>query len=121
MFGSILFLAMLPVVGLSIHVASTAIAMLAVGIGQSAFSVMQSTLVLVAAPAERRMPAMGLMTVVIGLGPIGFLALGWLAERTGAATAAALSASAGLIVLALTWRWWRACWQPLPAEPSART
>ena len=120
-FGSILFLAMLPVVGLSLHVASAAIAMLAVGIGQSAFSVMQSTLVLVAAPAERRMPAMGLMTVVIGLGPIGFVALGWLAERTGAATAAALSATTGLIVLALTWRWWRACWQSLPAEPSART
>ena len=112
--GAFLFLGMLPLVGLSTQVGLSAAGMLMLGVGQSAFSVMQSTLVFVAAPADRRLPAMGLLTVVIGMGPLGFLALGWLAERTGAPVAAAASALAGLVVLAISWPWWRACWQPNP-------
>ena len=87
----------------------------------SAFGVMQATLVFVASPPARRAQAMGLLTMCIGTGPIGFLMLGWLAERVGAPAAVAISAAAGLAVLAATWRWWpgttrrcpgttRACW-----------
>ena len=82
-----------------------------VGIGQAAFSVMQATIVFVAAPVERRMQAMGVLTMCIGVGPVGFLMLGWLAERLGASSAAVISAVTGLAILAASWRWWRACWR----------
>ena len=51
-------------------------ALLLVGFGQSGFSIMQATLVYLLAPAEVRTRVLGLLSVCIGLGPIGFLALG---------------------------------------------
>jgi MFS family permease len=109
--GVTLFLVMLPAFALSTHPLAAAAALLMVGFGQSAFSVMQATIVFVSAPIERRVHAMGLLTMCIGTGPIGFLALGALAERFGASAASVASALAGLVALGLTWRWWRACWQ----------
>ena len=109
--GVIVFLAMLPLFALSTHPLAAAAALLVVGIGQSAFSVMQATIVFVAAPIERRMQAMGVLTMCIGIGPVGFLMLGWLAERLGASPAAVISAVTGLVTLAATWPWWRACWR----------
>ena len=109
--GVILFLSVLPVLALSTHVPLSGGALLLLGMGQSAFAVMQSTIVYVAAPPDRRPQAMGLLTMCIGTGPIGFLLLGWLAEHQGASVAAVISAVAGLLVLALSWRWWRPCWR----------
>jgi MFS family permease len=123
--GVILFLAMLPLFALSTHPLAAAAVLLVVGIGQSAFSVMQATIVFVAAPIERRLQAMGVLTMCIGIGPVGFLLLGWLAERHGASSASVISAVAGLVTLAATWPWWRACWRdegsptPRPAPPAA--
>jgi predicted MFS family arabinose efflux permease len=109
--GMTLFLGMLPLFALSTDPFAAAAALLLLGVGQSAFSVMQATIVFVAAPAERRMQAMGLLTMCVGVGPIGFLALGWLAEQLGASGAAVISALTGLAVQAVTWPWWRACWR----------
>ena len=109
--GVTTFLAMLPLFALSTHPLAAAAALLFVGIGQAAFSVMQATIVFVAAPVERRMQAMGVLTMCIGVGPVGFLMLGWLAERLGASSAAVISAVTGLAILAASWRWWRACWR----------
>jgi MFS family permease len=108
--GLALFLAMLPLFAFSTQALAAGAALLVLGVGQSAFSVMQATLVYVATPPERRTHAMGVLTMCIGTGPIGFLMLGWLAERLGASPASAVSAGAGLLVLALSRRWWRACW-----------
>ncbi len=109
--GVIVFLVMLPVFALSTQPWAAAVALLVVGIGQSAFSVMQATIVFVAAPIERRMHAMGVLTMCIGVGPVGFLMLGWLAEHLGAPSAAVISAAVGLLTLAVSWRWWRECWR----------
>jgi predicted MFS family arabinose efflux permease len=109
--GVVLFFVTLPLFALSTHPLAAAAALLVLGIGQSAFSVMQATIVFVAAPIERRMQAMGLLTMCIGIGPLGFLALGWLAERFGASPAALISAASGLVSLAATWPWWRVCWR----------
>jgi MFS family permease len=109
--GVVLFLAMLPLFALSPHWIPAAAALLALGVGQSAFSVMQATIVFIAAPVDRRMQAMGVLTMCIGTGPIGFLALGWLAERLGATPAAVICAGSGILVLAASWPWWRACWR----------
>ena len=51
--------------------------------------------------------SMGVLTVCIGTGPIGFLWLGWLADRIGAHNATALTGVLGLLALAATWRWWK--------------
>ena len=59
------------------------------------------------APAEMRSRVLGLLSVCIGLGPIGFLMLGGLAEALGAPAATTIMGATGLAVLALTRRWWR--------------
>ena len=57
------------------------------------------------------MQAMGVLTMCIGTGPVGFLLLGWLAEWLGASVASVVSAVVGLLALAASWRWWQACWR----------
>jgi hypothetical protein len=68
---------------------------------------MQPTLVFLATPPEMRSRVLGLLSVCIGLGPIGFTALGLLAEAVGAPAATAATGLAGLLVLAATFPWWR--------------
>lgn len=82
-------------------------ALLANGMGQAGFAVMQATLVYLAAPPEMRSRVLGVLTVCIGLGPLGFLHLGLLAELFGARMACIITGAEGLLILALTWRIWR--------------
>jgi MFS family permease len=84
-----------------------AAALLFTGLGGAGFSIMQATLVYLAAPPEMRSRMLGVLSVCIGIGPIGFVHLGWLAELIGAQWATAASGIEGLMVLALTRRWWR--------------
>jgi MFS family permease len=83
-------------------------ALVLTGFSQAGFSVMQATLVYLAAPAEMRGRLFGLLAVCIGVGPIGFLHIGLLADAIGAREATIVSGVEGLIVLGLTWRFWRA-------------
>lgn len=83
------------------------VALLLAGLGGAGFAVMQPTLILLAAPAEMRSRVLGLLSVCIGLGPLGFLLLGGLAEVVGASAATAGMGVAGLVALLLTRRWWR--------------
>jgi MFS family permease len=82
-------------------------ALLLSGFANSGFSVMQATLIYLAAPAEMRSRLYGVLSLCIGSGLVGFLHLGIMAELIGAPWATVLSAGEGLLVLALTWRWWR--------------
>ncbi len=82
---------------------------LALGLVQTCFAVMQVTLVYTAAPPRLRAEAMGLMTMCIGVSPLGFLAVGALAERLGAPMATLVCGLFGLLGVALTWRLCRAC------------
>jgi MFS family permease len=107
--GVVLFLALLPAFALSRHPLLTALVLLAIGVGQAAFAVMQSTLVYLSVPPQRRLDAMGLLTMCIGVGPVGFLFLGWLAQRFGAPAAAVTCSVAGLACVLLTWPLWRPC------------
>lgn len=92
------------------------LALLVNGTGQAAFAVMQATLVYLAAPPEMRSRVLGVLTVCIGLGPIGFLHLGLLAELFGARMACIITGAEGLLVLALSWRLWR----PILTEETRR-
>ena len=98
---------MLIVFALVPNVPIAGAALLLTGVSNAGFSVMQATLIYLAAPPEMRGRMYGVLSVCIGSGPIGFLALGVLADLIGASTATALSGVVGLFALAATWPWWR--------------
>jgi MFS family permease len=89
----------------SLGIAGTALVL--TGFGGAGFSTMQATLVYLAAPPEMRSRILGVLSVCIGVGPIGFVALGLLADVIGAQWATTASGSAGLLCLALTRPIWR--------------
>jgi len=82
-------------------------ALLFTGLSGAAFSIMQATLVYLSAPPEMRSRILGVLSVCIGTGPVGFIALGMLADAIGAPWATAASGLAGLLALLLTRRLWR--------------
>jgi MFS family permease len=82
-------------------------ALLLTGLGGAGFSTMQATLVYLAAPVEMRSRILGVLSMCIGTGPIGFVALGLLADGIGAQWATMASGSAGLLCLVVTRPLWR--------------
>jgi MFS family permease len=105
--GVTVYMGMLIVFALVPNVPVAGMALLLTGVSNAGFSVMQATLIYLAAPPEMRSRMYGVLSVCIGSGPIGFLALGVLADLIGASAATALSGAAGLCALAATWKWWR--------------
>ncbi len=86
-----------------------AVLLLAIGgLGTAVFASLQTSLVMMEAPAEARSRILGLITTCIGTGPLGVLLIGVLADSVGARPAVAITASMGLgclaAVLALTRR-----------------
>jgi MFS family permease len=82
-------------------------ALLVTGLAGAAFSTLQATIVYLAAPAEMRSRILGVLSVCIGTGPVGFVWLGWLADLIGAPHATAITGVMGLLALAATWPLWR--------------
>ncbi len=74
----------------------------------SAFGAMQATLIYQVAPPSMRGRYLGLMTLAIGAGALGFLNVGLTAELVGAERALILLGLEGLIPLLLIARGWRA-------------
>ena len=105
--GVVSYLVMLIVFALAPSVPLAGAALLFTGVSNAAFSVMQATLIYLAAPAEMRSRLYGVLSVCIGVGPVGFLTLGVLADAIGAPLATAMTGVLGLLALALTRRWWR--------------
>ena len=75
--------------------------------GGAAFAAMQATIVYLAAPAHMRSRVLGVLSVCIGTGPIGFVWLGWLADRIGAHYATVVTGALGLLALAAAQPLWR--------------
>ncbi|MEM1316382.1 MAG: hypothetical protein AAGI51_17630, partial [Pseudomonadota bacterium] len=93
-------------IGLIGGIWTLAIGLSAAGLAAAAFSSMQSTLIWSVAPPAMRGRYLGLMTLCIGAGVLGFANVGLTAERVGAQAALVLLAAQGLPVLALiAWRW----------------
>ena len=78
---------------------AAAAVLLAIGLAGACFSAMQSTLSYLNALPEYRSRVLGVLTLCIGTGPIGFLHVGWLAESFGAPVALMVTASEGLLAL----------------------
>ena len=74
--------------------------LLLVGIGQSCFAVMQSSIILLTASDEMRGRAMGTVMIGIGADPLGKLQTGLLAENYGAPVALGVQASLAAILVA---------------------
>ena len=83
-------------------------ALLTFGFFGAGFSIMQATLIYRLAPPELRGRVLGLISVCIGVGPIGFLQLGILADLIGAADAVIATAMTGFVVAVLLFREWKA-------------
>ncbi|MGH6708960.1 MAG: MFS transporter [Bradyrhizobium sp.] len=105
--GVVCYLIMVVMFALVESPALAGAALLLTGLGGAGFATMQATLVYLAAPPEMRSRLLGVLTVCIGTGPIGFVWLGWLADRIGAHNATAVTGVLGLLALAATWRWWK--------------
>ena len=67
----------------------------------------QSTLAFHAARPEMRARILGLLSVSIGMGPVGFLQVGLLADAVGAQLAIIILSAEGALALLLTQRFWR--------------
>ena len=106
--GVALYLLMLPVFALAPGPLLAGSVLLLTGLANSGFSIMQATLVYLAAPPEMRSRVFGVLSVCIGVGMIGFLHLGWLASIIGATWAIVTIGAEDLVALLLTRRWWRA-------------
>lgn len=76
------------------------------GMFQAVFAVMQATLVYQSAPVAMRARLLGVLSVCIGTGPIGFLYLGFLAELLTPRFATMALAAQGMLVMFLTRRYW---------------
>jgi MFS family permease len=83
------------------------LALLLTGLAGAGFATLQATIVYLAAPTEMRSRVLGVLSVCIGTGPIGFVWLGWLADQIGAPTATAITGLIGLVALAATRPMWR--------------
>jgi MFS family permease len=70
-----------------------------VGLGNSGFSTMQSTIILLSAAPGMRGRAVGILGLCIGSTPLGLLELGAMAAVVGAPAAIGLNASVGLLLL----------------------
>ncbi len=104
--GTAVFMAMLVAFALSPTPVPAGLALLVMGMGSAGFGTMQATLIYLGAAPEQRGRALGVLSTAIGTGLLGFLYLGALAEWLGAPAATAIVAGQGLLVLALTRRWW---------------
>ena len=85
----------------SLIAASITLAM--IGVGGACFAAMQSTLTYLGASPEYRSRVLGVLTLCIGSGPIGFFNVGWMANIWGAPTALFVMSLEGLFVLLLYW------------------
>jgi MFS family permease len=106
--GVTMYMVMLTVFGLVPNPLIAGGALLFTGLGGSGFSIMQATLVYLAAPPDMRSRLLGVLSLCIGAGPIGFIGIGLLADVIGAEWATAATGVTGLLVLAVTRPLWRA-------------
>ena len=106
--GIFLYVVMLVIFALMPNPIVAGAALLLAGFGGAGFSIMQATLVYINAPAEMRGRVLGILSVCIGTGPIGFIGIGLAAEAFGAREATVATGVVGLAILMLTRRWWKA-------------
>jgi MFS family permease len=79
------------------------VSLVVTGVAGACFGAMQSTLTFLSAAPEFRSRVLGVLTLCIGSGPIGFFNIGWMADLWGAPVAMFISSLEGLSALFLLW------------------
>jgi MFS family permease len=105
--GSILFLACVITMPLMPVFGAACLLLVLGGFGSAAFANMQTSLIVLHAPVQIRSRLMGLLTVGIGMGPLGILLMGFAADFVGPLVAIDIVASVGLVavcVIGVVWR-----------------
>jgi MFS family permease len=105
--GIVAYLLTLTLFALASDPALAGSALLLTGLSGAGYSIMQTTLMYGFAPPEMRGRMFGVLATCIGIGPIGFIHVGLLADAIGARWATVVLGSEGLLVLLLTWPLWR--------------
>jgi len=105
--GVFAYLLLVPVFALVPYAAAAGSVLLLTGLANACFSIMQATLVYLAAPPEMRSRVYGVLSVCIGIGMVGFILIGLLAGLIGARWATAATGAEGIVALLVTRRWWR--------------
>jgi MFS family permease len=95
--GAAFFMVALVVMALSPSYWLALGAMIIGGFGTAGFANMQSTLMLTEAPADMRSRLMGIVTVCIGTGPLGVIAIGLISVQAGPRDAVLIMAILGLV------------------------
>ncbi len=111
--GTILYLSVIGYLSLLTYVAggpwhsffAAGVALAIAGLASACFAAMQGTLTYLAAPPAYRSRVLGVLTLCIGTGPIGFLNVGWMAETFGVSTALFIISAEGLFALLVLWVW----------------
>jgi MFS family permease len=100
-FATAVMVAPVILVGFSLsrELAVCLVLLAAIGVAESGFAAMQSTLVLLSAPSSARGGTMGILSACIGTQPVGTLAIGLLAAAVGAPVAFAINAVVALVVI----------------------
>ena len=81
------------------HLAACLVLLVVLGVAESAFAAMQSTLVLLSAPERTRGGVMGILSACIGTGPVGTLFIGFTTAALGVSLAFTLNAFLSLAVI----------------------
>ncbi len=102
--GSFLFLGGVIAMALSPWYGLAFVLLVIGGLGTAAFSNMQTSIILIEAPPITRSRVMGIVTMCIGIGPIGVLAIGALSEELGPSVSILIMAGSGLVGLGFVWR-----------------
>jgi predicted MFS family arabinose efflux permease len=89
-----------------------AVFLLLLGVAAVGFAVMQATLVYRGSPVEMRARLLGVLTVCIGTGLIGFFYLGFLADVLTPRVGTVALAAQGMLALLITRRYWVAVIRP---------
>ncbi len=104
-FGACIFMAAIVGFSKSLWFEASIIIVFCGGLGVAGFSTMQGTLPFVIAPPAMRARVLGLLSMCVGMGPIGILHLGAMVSWLGASTATALIGAEGLLAMLLLFLW----------------
>jgi MFS family permease len=104
--GSLLFLTCVMLMPLMPLFWLACLCLAVAGFGSSAFANMQTSLIVLHAPSHIRSRLMGLLTVCIGMGPLGILLFGAVAEVLGPLLAIEVVEAVGWISVAIMGVWW---------------
>lgn len=108
--GMVVYAGMMALFAAAAEPVAAAALLVLVGLGGAGFSIMQATLVLLVTPHQQRGAVLGLLTVCIGIAPLGLVLIGAMAQGLGAAAAVITFSLLGIAATVATCPMWKPVW-----------